>query len=104
MLNRYIMFKLSEPRKLQLSGIQERWYKTIVKTLKSDEGDLRKVPLNQNYRLEMTNIPRNYSEGEVTNLEELRVFRLQCMPPRGDIDSYIGLVAENYSSKFTSCV
>ena len=28
-------------------------------------------------------------------LEELRVFRLQCMPPRGDIDSYIGLVAEN---------
>ena len=87
--------KVSEPQKLQLSGIQDRWYKTVIKTLKSDEEELRKVPLRPSYRLEVTTIPRHYSAGEVKTLEELRIFRLQCVPQRGDVDSFIGLIAEN---------
>ena len=72
----WLNFRVTEPRKMQLSSVALRWHKLLQRELSDDENHLKMVDIEPDYRIQMTTVPRNYSGNDIKCLESQRSFRL----------------------------
>ena len=77
---------------LQLSSVAKRWQNLLLRALDNDEESLKLVPIEPDYRLQLTNVPRLYSGEEIKLLESNRSFQLTTLPQRID-ENYIALTS-----------
>ena len=64
----WLNFRVTEPRKMQLSSVALRWHKLLQRELSDDENHLKMVAIEPDYRIQMTTVPRNYSGGDIKSL------------------------------------
>ena len=88
----WLCFRVTEPRMLQLSSVAKRWHNLLLRALDNDEESLKLVPIEPDYRLQLTNVPRLYSGEEIKLLESNRSFQLTTLPQRVD-ENYIALTS-----------
>ena len=80
----YLNFRVTDPRRLQLSSVAIRWHQLLIRALNENVENLRTVPIENDYRLHQTHLPRDYTGAEIKLLEASRAFNLTPLPQRAD--------------------
>ena len=88
----YLNFRVTDPRRLQLSSVALRWHQLLIWALSETVENLRTVQIENDYRLHQTHQPRDYTGAEIKLLEASRDFILQPLPPRAD-ERFLALVS-----------
>ena len=53
----WLNFRVTEPRRMQLSSVALRWHKLLQRELGDDEDNLKMVAIEPDYQIQMTHVP-----------------------------------------------
>ena len=93
MANVNLIFQVSEPRKLQLSGIQNKYRKILSDIISMEVSELNIIPLANFYKIGITEVNHHYSENDIKDLEKVRTFQMLCQQTIGGPESEVGLIS-----------
>ena len=67
-MNEHLVFMISAPRCLQLSGIQAKYKKILADIISMDINDLTVMPLKDYYRIGDTTVGHRFSENDIADM------------------------------------
>ena len=101
-MNEHLVFMISAPRCLQLSGIQAKNKKILADIISMDINDLTVIPLKDYYRIGVTTVGHRFSDADIEDIEKVRPFQMLCKQTVGMPATEIGLLTPDNTPIFVT--